>query len=339
MLWLSLDLWKCFWISSNFQNNPCDPAGGLLSFYTQVWLVSLLVPILEFLWLWSRYFLIHDIPLYFRRNGDSDVQAMLWPTMHLLGTQLTMFVWASCLEKCLPACHEGLLGLSHSRIRTGSSYYPLPCFLASSTLCHYTYSRVSVACVRPISSLLRCFSTTFFSLLRTVCGAFSVPFHSANTRVRVSIDFNDTQRRTASVECIYHTWRVGTSGRPSGKMSHCLAVHHVRFANCCGQWRHVGLEYVREGRLPLHTYWRIHVFRKFFIRCTTRWMWPASSNRLGLVQRRRARAEQTLHMALQLCLQRLALFLVSPVLHDAADNKKKFRSVWVAHAQSSWGKM
>lgn len=53
-------------------------------------------------------------------------------------------------------------------------------------------------------------------------------------------------------------------------------------------------------------------------------MWPASSNRLGLVQRRRARAEQTLHMALQLCLQRLALFLVSPVLHDAADNKKKF---------------
>lgn len=138
MLWLSLDLWKCFWISSNFQNNPCDPAGGLLSFYTQVWLVSLLVPILEFLWLWSRYSLIHDIPLYFRRNGDTDVQAMLWPTMHLLGTQLTMFVWASCLEKCLPACHEGLLGLSHSRIRTGSSYYPLPCFLASSTLCHYT---------------------------------------------------------------------------------------------------------------------------------------------------------------------------------------------------------
>lgn len=52
-------------------------------------------------------------------------------------------------------------------------------------------------------------------------------------------------------------------------------------------------------------------------------MWPASSNGLGLVQRRRARAEQTFHMALQLCLQRLALFLVSPVLHDAADNKKK----------------
>ena len=108
-------------------------------------------------------------------------------------------------RKCLTACHEGLLGLSHSRNRTGSFYYSLPCFLASSTLRHYTYSRVSVACVRPIFSLLRCFSTTFFTLLRTVCGAFSVPFHSANTRVRVSIDFNDTQRRTASVECIYHT--------------------------------------------------------------------------------------------------------------------------------------
>lgn len=53
-------------------------------------------------------------------------------------------------------------------------------------------------------------------------------------------------------------------------------------------------------------------------------MWPASSNGLGLVQRRRARAEQTFHMALQLCLQRLALFLVSPVLHDAAGNKKSF---------------
>ena len=55
----------------------------------------------------------------------------------------------SALTSWISWCFERGRG----RILTSLFNYSLSCFLASSKLCHYTSSRVSVACVRPIFSL------------------------------------------------------------------------------------------------------------------------------------------------------------------------------------------